>query len=81
MRSWFRSLSIVAVAVAVCLACTGAKGDKGDTGDPGQQGPPGVAAATPPLMLSGANNATISLARPMRSTGGGNLLDWRSDVT
>jgi len=40
-----------------------------------------VAFATPPLTLSGASNATISLNRPMRSTGGGNLLDWRSDVT
>jgi len=88
-------LSLVAV-VAVGLACKGDKGDPGDPGQQGPPGDPGVARANAPLSLSGASNATISISRAtsttdgyvaasdfkaLRITGGGNLLDWRSDLT
>ncbi|HEY8211372.1 MAG TPA: hypothetical protein VIG99_28005 [Myxococcaceae bacterium] len=93
MHSGLRFLLVCAVVVG--LACKGEKGDPGAQGDQGPPGDPGVATATAPLALSGASNATISIARAsssadgylaasdyrsLRATGGGNLLDWRSDL-
>jgi len=78
MGSWFRVLLVAVVAAG--LACKGDPGAAGARGEQGPPGDPGVAFATPPLALSGASNATISLTRPMRSNGGGNLLDWRSEL-
>lgn len=93
MHSWLRSL--LAVAVVLVLACKGDPGPAGPQGDQGPPGDPGVASATAPLSLSGASNATVSISRAtsstdgymaaadfraVRITGGGNLIDWRSDL-
>jgi hypothetical protein len=94
MHSCLRWLTTLAVVLVV--ACKGDKGDQGPQGDQGPPGDPGVARATAPLNLSGTSNATISIARAsstadgylaasdfqaLRITGGGNLLDWRADLS
>jgi len=96
MRSPFRWMLLAAVAVTVaCKGETGAQGPQGEQGPPGDPGvayataPLGLSGGVnATISIARATSAAdgylaasdFQTFHSRRSTGGGNLLEWRSDV-